>query len=81
MIELTEQQRHELSALEPVAIDPQTKETYVLVRQPVYERLKSLLALDDYDPDEAASDINEIMAPDDANDPLLESYQHYGRRG
>jgi hypothetical protein len=81
MIKLTAQQRHELNAPEPVAIDPQTNETYVLVRQSVYERLKSLLALDDYDPDEAVADINKIMAQDDANDPLLESYQHYGRRG
>lgn len=81
MIELTEQQRQELNLAEPLAIDPQTNETYVLVRQPVYERLKSLLALDDYDPDEGAAHINEIMTQDDANDPLLESYQHYGRPG
>lgn len=81
MIELTEQQRRELHVPEPTAIDPQTMQTYVLVRQAVYQRLKSLLALDDYDPDEGAASINEIMAEDDANDPLLESYQHYGSRG
>ena len=81
MIELTEQQRQELNAHEPVAIDPQTNETYVLVRQPVYERLKFLLAVNDYEPDEGTADINEIMAQDDANDPLLESYQHYRSRG
>ena len=80
MIELTEQQRHELSAPEPVAIDPQTRETYVLVRREVYERLKTLLALDDYDPDEGAEFINEVMAEDDAKDPYLESYQHYGKQ-
>jgi hypothetical protein len=76
MIELNEQQRQELSAPEPVAIDPQTRATYVLVRREVYERLKTLLALDDYDPDEGAGFINEIMAQDDAKDPYLESYQH-----
>ena len=76
MFELTELQRQELNTPEPVAIDPQTNETYVLVRQRVYERLKSLLTLDDFDPDEGAADINEIMAQDDANDPLLDSYQH-----
>ena len=81
MIELTEQQRLELHVPEPVAIDLQTRQTYVLVRQAVYQRLKSLLALDDYDPDEGPASINEIMAEDDANDPLLESYQHYGSRG
>ena len=80
MIELTELQSQELNAPEPVAIDPQTNETYVLVRQAAYERLKSLLALDDYDPEEGAADINEIMADDDANDPLLESYQQYGNQ-
>jgi len=38
------------------------------VRREVYERLKPLLALDDYDPDEGAALINEIMAEDDAGD-------------
>jgi len=33
VIERTEQQRQELSAPEPVAIDPQTRQTYVLVRR------------------------------------------------
>ena len=80
MIELTEEQRRELSVPEPVAIDPQTRQTYVLVRREVYERLKTLLALDDYDPDEGAGFINEVMAEDDARDPYLESYQHYGKQ-
>jgi hypothetical protein len=43
MIELTPQQRHELTAPEPLAIDPETKETYVLVRKATYERLRELL--------------------------------------
>ncbi|MCI0377241.1 MAG: hypothetical protein L0215_06535 [Gemmataceae bacterium] len=80
MIELTEQQRQELTAPEPVAIDPLTQETYVLVRKETYERLKALLALDDYDPDEGAAYINEVMAQDDAKDPYLESYQQYGKQ-
>jgi len=80
MIELTEQQRQELSAPEPLAVDPQTRETYVLVRREVYERLKALLALDDYDPDEGAAYINAIMAEDDAKDPYLESYQHFEKQ-
>jgi hypothetical protein len=80
MIELTEEQRQELSGPEPVAIDPLTKETYVLLRREAYERLKSLLSLDEYDPDEGAAYMNEVMAEDDADDPLLESYQHYGKQ-
>jgi hypothetical protein len=74
MIELTEQQRHELNVPEPVAIDPLTGETYVLVPQTTYERLKALLALDDYDPDEGAAYINDVMSDDDARD-YLETYR------
>ena len=80
MIELTEQQRQELSAPEPTAIDPQTRETYVLIRRDAYERLKALLAMDDKDPDEGAGAVNEVMAEDDADDPYLESYQKYGKQ-
>ena len=81
MIELTEQQRQELYVPEPIAIDPRTKQTFVLVPQAVYDRLKAVLDLGEYDPDEGAASINEIMAEDDARDPLLESYQRYGRHG
>jgi hypothetical protein len=79
MIELTVEQRRELSAPEPLAIDPQTQQAYVLARKEAYDRLKALLALEDYDPDEGAAYINEIMAEDDAKDPLLDSYQHFGQ--
>jgi hypothetical protein len=80
MIELTEQQREELKQPEPTAIDPRTGETYVLVRRDAYEQLKSLLALDEYDPDEGAAYVNEVMAEDDAADQFLESYQHCRKR-
>jgi hypothetical protein len=80
MIELTEQQRQELSVPEPVARDPQTGQTYILVRRETYERLRAILALEDYDPEEGAGYINEVMADDDAKDPYLESYQHYGKQ-
>jgi hypothetical protein len=79
MIELTEEQRRKLSGPEPLAIDPETRQAYVLVRKEAYDRLKTLLARDDYDPDEGAAYVNEVMAEDDANDPLLESYQHDGK--
>ena len=80
MIELTEDQLRELTGPEPVAIDPHTQQAYVLVRKEAYERMKTLLAIDDYDPDEGAALMNEVMADDDAGDPLLESYQHYGQK-
>ncbi len=44
MIELTEQQRQELNADPPRVLDPQTKKTYVLVSEEVYERMQALLA-------------------------------------
>ncbi len=47
MFELTEQQRQELGSPEPVAIDPETRTEYVLVRREVYDRFKDLLDEDD----------------------------------
>jgi len=49
----------------------------VVLSEDVYARLVGLLCLEDYDPDEGLDHINEIMAEDDANDPLLDSYQKY----
>ena len=43
MIELTEEQCHELSGPEPIAVDPQTHEQYILVPKDVYEKIKGLL--------------------------------------
>jgi hypothetical protein len=47
MIELTEQQRAELGQPQPVAIDPQTRQEYVLVRRDIYERVRRILDADD----------------------------------
>ena len=44
MIDLTEQQRQELSGPEPVRVrDPNTDETYVLVRADIYERMRAII--------------------------------------
>jgi hypothetical protein len=80
MIELTHEQHAALERGESLVRDAATNETYVLVRLEVYERLKALLAPDEYDPDEGLAYINEVMAEDDAGDPLLEKYQDY-RKG
>jgi hypothetical protein len=80
MMELTPEQRQALATTEEspaIVIDPQTHATYALLPREAYERLKTLLATDEYDLDERAACINEVMAEDDAGDPLLESYQHY----
>ena len=44
MIELTEQQRQELTNDVPRLLDPQTKKIYVLVSEEAYERMQALLA-------------------------------------
>ncbi len=78
MIELTAEQHQAITEAEmPTLIDPETRTEYVLVRKDLFDRLKAQLALDEYDPDEGLVHMNEVMAGDDANDPLLESYQHY----
>ena len=78
MFELTIEQRKSIATdAQPIAFDPDTKTAYVLVRKEIFERLEKLLAMDDYDPDEGLAHINEVMADDDANDPLLHTYQKY----
>ena len=44
MIDLTDEQQHELGKAEPAKLrDPSTNETYVLVRADVYERMRTIL--------------------------------------
>jgi hypothetical protein len=74
MIELTEEQRRELERPEPIAVDPQTKEEYVLVRRDVYARLKS--ALDDPDPRDAYAAIDRAFAPI-WDEPKMADYDNY----
>ena len=72
MIELTEQQRQELAVSEPVAIDPLTKQRYVLVRAEVYEKVRGLLDDTVY---ATAEMLDKVMAEDDARDPYLAELQ------
>lgn len=79
MIELTEEQGRQLDGAAPVAIDPRTKKTYVLVPEAVYVRFRNIF---DEDEDILATGemVDRIMAEDDLNDPYLEEYQSYTRR-
>jgi hypothetical protein len=77
-IELTEEQRRALrEEAPPRLVDPDTNETYVLLRAEVYDRLKGLLTDDLPSMQEVALLVEEAMKEDDANDPLLEGYQKY----
>jgi hypothetical protein len=78
MIELTEEQRQELSEAEPTAIDPKTKQTYVLVRKNVYDRIKGLL----YDDGQWTDDELRIVLARSAeangrNEPKMDDYDQY----
>jgi hypothetical protein len=79
MIELTEQQRQELTATEaPQFLDPQTGKTYVLVQTAVYERLKELL---EDEPRVTGEMVDRLMEEEDRDDPTLAYYQQeYGRK-
>jgi hypothetical protein len=81
MITLTEQQSQELSGPEPIAVDPRTKEAYVLVRKEVYDRMRALLDDDGPNMHEVAQLVDRAMREDDENDPTLAFYQQkYGRQ-
>lgn len=83
MFDLTHEQHEALGAeTPPKAHDPATNETYVLIKAAVYERLRGLLEDQDdgLDMRQVAVLIHEAMREDDANDPLLETYQNYQRR-
>ena len=72
MIELTPEQWDAIAHEEtPTVIEPASNTAFVLVRKEVYERWRRVF---DDEPD-AALLVNEMMASDDADDPLLESYQ------
>jgi hypothetical protein len=81
MIELTEKQREELRSPEPVAIDPQKKEAYVLVRKAVYERLRALIEDDGPNMCQVAALVHHAMREDDEHDSALAFYQQkYGKK-
>jgi hypothetical protein len=73
MIELTDDQRQQLNEAEPMAVDPQTQQEYVLVRKEVYQRMKGLL---EEDVVATGEQVDAVMAEDDANDPHLAEYHN-----
>jgi hypothetical protein len=79
MIELTEQQRQELTTTDaPLVLDPVTGKTYVLVQTDVYERLTSVL---EDGPRVTGEMVDRLMEEEDRDDTTLAFYQEeYGRR-
>jgi hypothetical protein len=54
--------------------DPATNQSYYVLSAEQYQAVASTLS-DEFDPSDAYSLIDEVMAEDDANDPFLDSYQ------
>ena len=79
MVELTEQQRQELSATDTLHIlDPDTGKSYVLVQTEIYERLKHFL---EDEPRVTGEMVDRLMEDEDRDDPTLAFYQQqYGRK-
>ena len=75
MIELSEEQRRELAKPVALALDPVTKETYVLVRADLYERLRGLRYDDgDFCIREAYPLMDEAAAKAGWDDPAMDIY-------
>ena len=79
MIELPEQVRQAIAAAGdgPLwLLEPETKQTYVLLRKEQYDLVKGALGEDDsLDGIDVAALMDAAMREDDENDPTLESYQ------
>ena len=81
-IELTEEQKQQLEAYPdaPVRLtDANSKRDYVLVSAELYDQLCSLID-DGLNRRQVGALIEAAMREDDENDPLLASYQHYGKQ-
>jgi hypothetical protein len=67
--------REAVEAGTPVeVVDPATNLVYYLITSEQYQRIATTLS-GEFDPREGYPFIEDVMAEDDANDPLLESYQ------
>ena len=79
MFELTEQQRQELNNPEPLAIDPATQQTYVLVRREVYQQMKALVE-GSLDIREAYPLLDAVAAKEGWADPAMDIYNDFAKK-
>jgi hypothetical protein len=79
MIELTQQQRHAVAgAVSPVLVDPETKQSYVLVRKEVFDRIQSLLYEDsEWTSDEQLRLLGESGTRAGWDAPEMDVYDNY----
>lgn len=78
MFELTESQSKELSQLEPRAVDPTTRQAYVLVREDLYQRLKGLLyEAGDWSDDLLRQQLADSGVANGWEEPRMNEYDNY----
>ncbi len=79
MIELTQEQRHVLAQEEnPVVVDPDTRQSYVLVRKEIFDRIKHLLYDDsDWTAEEQLRLLADSGARAGWNSPEMDVYDNY----
>ena len=81
MTELTEEQRQEVrqaNGKATRAIDPESKQEYVLIRAELYERIKTLLYDDsDWTPEEQLSLLAASGKQAGWDDPAMDVYDNY----
>ena len=61
-------------------VDTLTNTSYVLVRADQFEKVRALLAEEEYNPREAYPFVERVMQEDDAYDPTLDHYQDLSGR-
>lgn len=76
---LTDEQLQAAERGEAVKVEHNGKVFYLITAE-VYERAKRVLTNESPSADEIYDLMEQVMAEDDANDPALESYQHYKAR-
>jgi hypothetical protein len=74
MVELTADQRAELTAEVPRILDPETLAIYVLVKEDVYERLQALLVPDRLGPAEQRALLHSAGLRAGWDDPEMDVY-------
>ena len=79
-LELTEQQQQALESQTesvPRIVNPRTKQTYVLVREDLYERVKELVEGEDLTADEKLLLLAESGRRAGWDDPIMDDYDNY----
>lgn len=78
MIELTELQQQAMEQENdlPRALNPRTNQTYVLIPERLYHRLRTVFD-EALAPQQVGLLVAETMRDYDADDPLLDSYEKY----